>query len=84
MTPPPDWVVKRVLLGPATVRKAAASRAKDPQERWMLLQSAETRRSYVREVLERGGSEEVEQAWMLHQPDHVRHSFVAEVLGVET
>ena len=75
---PPDWVVKRVLLGPAALRKAAASRASDKRERWMLTQSAEVRRSFVREVLENGRNEE---AWMLHQPDHVRHSYVAEVLG---
>jgi hypothetical protein len=83
VSPPPDWVVKRVLLGPAAVRRAAASRATDPQERWMLGQDAEVRRSYVREVLERGGGDVVEQAWMLRQPDHVRESFVAEVLGVD-
>ena len=78
MTPPPEWVVKRVLLGPAPLRKAAASRAEDAQERWMLLQSAEVRRSYVERVLEQGMNEE---AWMLLQPDEVRHSYVAEVLG---
>jgi hypothetical protein len=72
--------VKRVLLGPAPVRRAAASRATDAQERWMLLQDAAVRRSYVREVLEQGGNEE---AWMLLQPDDVRRSYVAEVLGVE-
>ncbi len=82
MTPTPDWIVKRVLLGPAALRKAAAARAADPQERWMLRQDAQVRRSYVEEVLERGASAEIEQAWMLHQPDHVRHSFAAEVLGV--
>jgi len=78
---PPEWVVKRVLLGPASVRKAAARRATDPKERWMLVQSAEVRRSFVREVLENGRNEE---AWMLHQPDHVRHSYVAEVLEERT
>jgi hypothetical protein len=77
---PPPWVIKRVLLGPATVRKAAARRAADPQERWMLQQSLEVRRSYVRDVLERGGNEE---AWMLLQPEAVRRSYVAEVLGEE-
>ena len=76
MTPPPDWIVKRVLLGPASVRRAAAKRA-EPHERWLLMQDAEVRRSYVREVLENGRTEE---AWMLHQPDPVRHSYVAEVL----
>jgi hypothetical protein len=74
---PPEWVVKRVLLGPASLRKAAASRAADKKERWMLRQSADVRRSFVREVLEKGGSEE---AWMLLQPDKVRRSYVAEVL----
>ena len=76
---PPAWVVKRVLLGPASVRKAAAKRATDPVERWMLLQDISVRRSYVREILEGGGNEE---AWMLLQPDDVRKSYVADVLGV--
>lgn len=79
MSPPP-WVVKRVLLGPAPVRKAAASRATDPVERWMLLQPVEVRRSYVSDVLEGGASQE---AWMLLQPDAVRRSYVSEVLGVQ-
>jgi len=78
----PSWIAKRVLLGPASVRRAAARRA-GAREAWMLKQSTEVRRSFVREVLERGGGDELEQAWMLHQPDHVRHAYVAEVLGVE-
>jgi hypothetical protein len=49
----------------------------------MLGQSAAVRQSYVEEVLERGGSDEVEQAWMLLQPDAVRRSYVEDVLGVE-
>jgi hypothetical protein len=81
--PPPGWVVKRVLLGPATVRRAAARRATDPTARWMLLQSLDVRRSYVRNVLERGGSDKVEQAWMLLQPEVVRRSYIEEVLGLE-
>jgi hypothetical protein len=75
---PPAWLVKRVLLGPASIRKAAAGRTTDKQERWMLRQPTSVRRSFVREVLEKGASEE---AWMLLQPDDVRHSYVAEVLG---
>jgi hypothetical protein len=75
---PPPWVVKRVLLGPAAVRRAAAGRATDARERWMLRQSVAVRRSYVREVLEKGTNEE---AWMLLQPDEVRRSYVVEVLG---
>ena len=75
---PPAWLVKRVLLGPASVRNAAARRATDKTERWMLRQPTSVRRSFVREVLEKGASEE---AWMLLQPDDVRHRYVAEVLG---
>jgi hypothetical protein len=75
---PPEWLVKRVLLGPASVRNAAARRATDTKERWMLRQPTSVRRSFVREVLENGASEE---AWMLLQPNDVRHSYVAEVLG---
>jgi hypothetical protein len=77
---PPEWLVKRVLLGPASVRRAAAGRARDPRERWMLRQPTAVRQSFVREVLERGGSEE---AWMLLQPDVVRRSYVADVLGAD-
>ena len=75
---PPPWVIKRVLLGPAAVRRAAASQARDEKERWMLRQPVEVRRSFVREVLEKGGNEE---AWMLLQSDAVRKSYVADVLG---
>lgn len=75
---PPAWVIKRVLLGPASVRKAAAGRTANKKERWMLRQPTAVRRSYVREVLEKRSSEE---AWMLLQPDEVRKSYVAEVLG---
>lgn len=77
---PPEWLVRRVLLGPAPLRKVAAAQADDPQERWMLCQSADVRRSYVRQVIDEGVDEE---AWMLLQPDEVRHSYVAEVLGHE-
>jgi hypothetical protein len=82
--PAPGWVTKRVLLGPAPVRRAAARRATDPSERWLLGQSTSVRRSYVREVIERGGgTDHAEQAWMLLQSDEVRRSYVVEVLGVE-
>jgi hypothetical protein len=77
---PPDWLVRRVLLGPASIRRAAASRAPGKQERWMLRQSTAVRRSYVSEVLDKGVNEE---AWMLLQPDDVRKSYVTEVLGHE-
>jgi hypothetical protein len=49
----------------------------------MLRQPVEVRRSYVHEVLARGGGDHLEQAWMLLQPDHVREAYVYEVLGIE-
>lgn len=72
----PLWLQKRVILGPAPVRKAA-ERGLGAKERWMLRQPRSVRRSYVQEVLEGGGNEE---AWMLLQPDDVRESYVREVL----
>ena len=75
---PPKWIVKRVLLGPATVRRAAAGQTTDRRERWMLRQPLEVRRSFVREVLDKGTNEE---AWMLLQPDEVRRRYVEEVLS---
>jgi hypothetical protein len=71
------WLQKRVLLGPAAVRKAA-QRNLGPRESWMLRQPRSVRASYVREVLQNGGNEE---AWMLLQSDDVRKSYVAEVLS---
>lgn len=79
---PPAWVMKRVLLAPAPVRRAAARRAPGERERWMLRQNRNVRASYVREVLNRGGGSALEEAWMLRQPDEVRESYVREVLGV--
>jgi hypothetical protein len=79
---PAVWVVRRLLLAPGPVRAAAASRA-EPHEAWMLRQSAEVRRSYVRDVLDRGGGADLEQAWMLLQPERVRQAYVDDVLGVD-
>jgi hypothetical protein len=69
-----------VLRGPAFVRKAAASQARDPVERWMLGQPRAVRDSYVREVIDRGGDERLAEIWMLRQPKSVRESYVKEIL----
>ena len=76
---PAPWVVKRMLLAPASVRRAAARRAQ-PHEAWLLHQPADVRRSYIAEVLNKGGDDVREQAWMLMQPAAVRKSYVKEVL----
>jgi hypothetical protein len=70
-----------VLLGPAVLSRAAASRVESAEEAWMLRQSKGVRTSYVREVLDQGGDDELlAQIWMMRQPDDVRESYVTEVL----
>jgi hypothetical protein len=61
------------------VRRAAAARSTG-QDRWLLMQPLEVRRSYCREVLDHGGGHAREQAWMLLQPAAVRKSYIKEVL----
>jgi hypothetical protein len=73
-------LARMVLRGPAFVRRAAASQAKDSTEAWMLRQPAAVRHSYVREVIDRGGDERLAEIWMLRQPDAVRESYVREIL----
>ena len=75
-----DRLVRQVLLGPALVRRAAAARASDPVEAWMLRQDRPARESYVREVLERGGDDRLAEIWMLRQPEKVRGSYIRDVL----
>lgn len=69
-----------MLRAPAIVRRAAARRARNDEERWILAQSRDVRESYVREVLDRGGDDRLAEIWMLRQPDHVRESYIAQVL----
>lgn len=76
-------VVKRLLLSPTLVRRAAARNC-EPEVAWLLLQPHPVRESFVREVLEAGdGSGEdhrLREIWMLRQPDEVRLSYVREIL----
>jgi hypothetical protein len=81
MSQPPHPLARHVLRAPAFVRRAAATQTKDPVEQWMLRQSAETRQSYVKEVLDRGGDERLAEIWMLRQPKPVRESYISEVLA---
>jgi hypothetical protein len=46
----------------------------------MLRQSPQTRQSYVREVIDRGGDERLAEIWMLRQPNAIRESYIAQVL----
>ena len=77
-----ELLQKRVLLGPAPLRRAAAARALRPEEAWMLRQPRTVRRSYAAQVLDgRGDLEVLAEIWMLRQPEHVRESYIREVLA---
>ena len=80
MPPPPHKLARHVLRAPGFVRRAAATQTKDPVEQWMLRQAPETRQSYVREVLDRGGDDRLAEIWMLRQPAAVRNSYIRQVL----
>ena len=71
---------KAVLLGPAALARAAATRATEPEERWLLRQPRSVRVSYVRKVLDNEEEPNAEEIWMLRQSKAVRESYIREVL----
>ena len=71
---------KAVLLAPAALARAAATRAAEPEERWLLRQPRKVRTSYVKNVLEAEDEPNAEEIWMLRQPKAVRESYIREVL----
>jgi hypothetical protein len=73
-------LARMMLRAPAFVRRAAASKAREPEEAWMLSQPRVVRQSYVREVLDRGGDARLAEIWMLRQSEAVRKSYVRDVL----
>ena len=77
---PVAFAVRRLLLAPGPIARAAALAAQTAEERWMLCQSREVRRSYVEEVVDRPEDENAEERWMLVQSDDVRLSYVRDVL----
>ncbi len=48
----PSATERSILLAPSAVARTAAYAANEPEQRWMLRQPRDVRRSYVREVLE--------------------------------
>ncbi len=71
---------RQILLAPGPVAKAAAPFAGEPEQRWMLKQPREVRRSFAEEVHGRPDLERRQEIWMLRQPERVRESYVREVL----
>jgi hypothetical protein len=73
--------MRSILLAPGPVARAAALGANTREQRWMLAQPREVRRSYVEAVLDAPGDLHAQMRWMLAQPDVVRHSYVRRVLA---
>ena len=73
--------MRAILLAPGPVARAAALGVSTPEQRWMLAQPREVRRSYVEQVLDRPTDPNGQMRWMLGQPDAVRHSYVKAVLA---
>ena len=71
---------RQILTAPDAVARAAAPLAPDPEQRWMLKQPRELRRSFAEEVFGRPDEHHRQQVWMLNQPREVRESFAREVL----
>jgi hypothetical protein len=74
---------RRVLTAPGPVAKAAARVAGLPEQRRILPQPREVRRSFADEVLGRPDEALRQQIWMLRQPKAVRESYIANVLLAE-
>jgi hypothetical protein len=73
--------MRTILLAPGPVARAAAMAAAKREQRWMLAQPRDVRRSYVEHVLDRPDDPNAQERWMLMQPDAVRHSYVEDVLA---
>jgi hypothetical protein len=76
----PSATERSILTAPGPVARTAARAARAPEQRWMLTQPREVRRSFADEVFGRPDATERQEIWMLRQPKAVRESFVKEVL----
>ena len=76
----PSATERSILTAPGPVARAASRAAREPEQRWMLTQSRELRRSFAEEVFGREDADLRQEVWMLRQPKPVRESFVAHVL----
>ena len=71
---------RQILTAPDAIARAAAPMAPEPEQRWMLKQPRDLRRSFADEVFGRSDEDVRQQVWMLRQPRAVRESFAREVL----
>ena len=71
---------RQILTAPDAIARAAAPMAAEPEQRWMLKQPRDLRRSFADEVFGRPDEARRQELWMLGQPREVRESFAREVL----
>jgi hypothetical protein len=71
---------RSILTAPGPVARAAAMAARAPEQRWMLNQPREVRRSFAEEVFGRDDADRRQEVWMLRRPKRVRESFIQQVL----
>jgi hypothetical protein len=76
----PSAAERSILTAPGPVARAASRAAREPEQRWMLTQPRELRRSFAEEVFGREDADLRQEVWMLRQPKAVRESFVENVL----
>ena len=76
----PSATERSILTAPGAIARTAARAAREPEQRWMLTQPREVRRSFAEEVFGRPDATERQEIWMLRQPKAVRESFVEAVL----
>ena len=79
----PTDTERSILTAPSPVARAAALAAREAEQRWMLTQPREIRRSFAHEVFGREDADERQEIWMLRQPRAVRESFIEQVLSRE-
>jgi hypothetical protein len=79
----PSAAERSILTAPGPVARAASRAAREPEQRWMLTQPREIRRSFAEEVFGREDSDLRQEIWMLRQAKEIRESFVENVLLLE-
>ena len=72
---------RAVLRAPDAFARSLAVTAADPERRWLLSRPGAVRRSFVEQVIDRGGGGGAQRRWMLDQDDAVRESYIEHVLA---
>lgn len=71
---------RTMLRAPDMITRALAATEDDAERRWLLSRPRAIRRSFVEQVIDRGGDVAEQRRWMLEQDAEVRGSYVSDVL----